>query len=397
MALDTSELKDPGSTGYGTMIGAETILPEIDLQKGTPVLVERRGPRFHGMSELGVGAVGQVLGARDIDIGRRVAIKRMRDDRRTQSAYFRFVQEVRTMGGLDHPNIVAIHDVGREADGGLFFVMGYVDGQSMESLIQRLRSGDREAREQWPFARRLSVFRQVLHAIQFAHERGVLHRDLKPANIMIGNHGEVRIVDWGIAKQVGGPELLSDDVLPAAPVAETLAGSLVGTPRYMSPEQARGEPADVRTEVFSLCLVAYEWFTLTHYLDEVPADLDQILAAIQRCEIVNPMYVSAHGQPAPPPDLAWFVMDGLHKDPARRYQSVAEMIERLDRREIGHLPVQCPATLQKAVLLRLEAAGDRHPMLAFFGAMVLVVALLAGAAGLAFGGFGMGLALGVLV
>jgi hypothetical protein len=153
----------------------------------------------------------------------------------------------------------------------------------------------------------------------------------------------------------------------------------------------------VRSEVFTLCHVAYEWLTLTHYLDEVPHELGQILSAIQEHEIKNPMYVSAYGQPAPPPDLAWFVMDGLHKDPARRYQSVAEMIERLDRRELGQLPVQCPATLQKAVLLRIEAAGDRHPMLAFFGAMALVVALLAGAAGLAFGGFGMGLAIGVLV
>lgn len=397
MARDTSGLMDPASTGYGAAIGTETILPAIDLQKGTPVLVERRGPRFHGVGELGVGGLGQVLEAQDIDIGRRVAIKRMRDDRRTQTAYLRFVQEVRTMGGLDHPNIVAIHDVGREADGGLFFVMGYVDGQSMESLIERLKAGDPVAREQWPFARRLAAFRQVLHAIQFAHERGVIHRDLKPANIMIGDHGEVRIVDWGVAKQIGGVEPPWDDGLAPARIAETVAGSLVGTPRYMSPEQARGEPADVRSEVFTLCLVAYEWLTLTHYLDDVPDDLDQVLAAIQQREITNPMYISAYGQPAPPPDLAWFVMDGLHKDPARRYQSVAEMIERLDRRDQGHLRVQCPATLQKAMLLRIEAAGDRHPMLAFFGAMALIVALLAGAAGLTFGGFGMGLALGMLV
>jgi serine/threonine protein kinase len=349
------------------------------------------------MSEVGVGGLGQVLQAKDLDIGRRVAIKRMRDDRRTQSAYVRFVQEVRTMGGLDHPNIVTIHDVGREADGGLYFVMGYADGQSMEALIQRLKAGDPTAHEQWPFNRRLAAFRQVLHAIQFAHERGILHRDLKPANIMIGDHGEVRVVDWGIAKQIGGFEPPWDDTLPSAPMPETRAGALVGTPRYMSPEQARGEPADVRSEVFTLCLVAYEWLTLTHYLDEVPPELSAVLSAIQNGEIVNPMYVAAHGQAAPPPDLAWFVMDGLHKDPARRYQSVTEMIERLDQRERGHLRVQCPATLQKALLLRIEAAGDRHPMLAFFGAMVLAMALLGGAAGLAFGGFGMGLAIGVLV
>jgi eukaryotic-like serine/threonine-protein kinase len=393
---DNHQPVDPASTGYGTLGGGETILPEVDLDSGAPVLVERHGPRFDGLAEVGRGALGQVLEARDLDIGRRVAIKRMRDDRRTRSAYLRFVQEVRTIGNLDHPNIVTVHDVGREEDGGLFFVMTYVDGESMEAVLDRLKAGDPETHAQWPFTRRLSVFRQVLHAMQFAHDRGVLHRDLKPANIMIGTHGEVRIVDWGVAKQIGAPDLAPEGDAQPGPVGETLAGSLVGTPRYMSPEQARGEPADVRSEVFALSVVAYEWFTLTHYLEDLD-DVDRILTAIQTREIKNPMYVAAHGQAAPPPDLAWYVMDGLHKDPSRRYQAVAEMIERLDRRDQGELPIQCPATLQKSVLLRVESFSDRHPVLALLGAMTVPLGVAGGGAALALVsvliGLGIGLAL----
>ncbi|MEZ4240183.1 MAG: serine/threonine-protein kinase [Myxococcota bacterium] len=379
MAVDHVPV-DPTSTAYGAELAGQTILPAIDLETGAPVLVEREGPRYDGLAELGMGGLGQVLQARDRDIGRRVAIKRMREDRRTHTAFIRFVQEVRTIGRLQHPNIVTIHDVGKEEDGGLFFVMDYVDGESMEAIIARLRAGDRVTHAAWPFPRRVGVLRQVLHAIQFAHDRGVLHRDLKPANIMIGTHGEVRLVDWGVAKQRDDVEVPADDVPTGGPIGHTVAGSLVGTPRYMSPEQARGEPADVRSEVFSLSLVAYEWLSLHHYLDDLD-DVDAILTAIATRDIRNPMYLSSPGQSSTPPDLAWFVMDGLHREPERRYASMRDMIDRLDRRDQGELRVQCPSTLQKAALLRAESFLDHHPMLAFAAGLAVPVAL--GAAGLA--------------
>ena len=336
------------------------------------------------MGEIGTGAIGQVVSARDNDIGRRVAIKRIRPDRRSPAAFARFVQEVRTVGKLDHPNIVPIHDVGRDEDGGYYFVMKYVDGETLEDILERLRSGDIETHRRWTFERRADLFLQILQAVRFAHGQGFLHRDLKPSNVMVGDHGQVQLVDWGVAKRIGAPDEDVDDELMDS-VVQTQHGALVGTPRYMAPEQARGEPVDVRTETFTLSLLFYELLSLRHYLDGME-DLGEVLDAVQSRPMENLRTMPRHRhQSAVPHDLAWIAMDGLDRDPAKRYPTVEAMIERLHRRSDGHVPIQCPATFQKSMLLVLAGQVDRHPVITTVSLMLGVAGLVASGV-LVFGG-----------
>jgi serine/threonine protein kinase len=350
-----------------TLGGRHTVLPHVDVDGPVPRLVEASRARFEAVGTLGEGGLGVVVAANDLDIGRRVAIKRIRPDRQSQAAFLRFVQEVRTVGRLDHPNIVPIHDVGKDEQGGFYFVMKYVEGETLDAVLDRLRAGDRATHAEWGFERRLQLFVQILHAVEFAHDRGVVHRDLKPANVMIGKHGEVQLLDWGVAKQLDQPEIAASSSAEASPavsqsVTHTRVGQLIGTPRYMSPEQARGEPADVQVDTWALSMVLYELLTLTHPLDGLET-LDEVLAGITSRPIATPGQMVTHGAQGPvPAELGWIAVDGLHRDRTRRYRTVRDLLARIERRNDGDFPIQCPVTLQKRVLSRTSRFVDRHPI-----------------------------------
>jgi serine/threonine-protein kinase len=355
-----------------------TVLPRLERTGDGATLVSMSRPRFETRRSLGQGGIGEVVAAMDQDIGREVAIKRLRGDAQGPAAVARFVDEIRTVGALEHPNIVPIHDVGVDDDGSLYFVMRCVQGETLESVIERLAAGDRLAHAQWTHERRVHVFRQLLDAVAFAHERGYVHRDIKPANVMVGHFGEVFMMDWGIAKPVGAPDVPSASPGAASATGErvtaTHVGSVIGTPAYMSPEQARGEPVDARSDVYSLCVLLHELLGLKHYLDHC-STVEAVLDGVQTAHAPAPSFVpSAHQSPAPM-DLSWYVRKGLAKEPAMRYQSVREMIERLDAREDGIVPVQCPITFSKRVMRLPIRFVDRHPMvfMAMLGVFVMFV------------------------
>lgn len=381
--------------------GSTTVLPDGDGNYTPPVSVPAV-PRFDVIREIGRGGVGSVVAATDRDIGRRVAIKRMLSQHtRSESAVMRFVDEVRTVGQLDHPNIVPLHDVGRDPQGDYFFVMKLLEGETLEAIIGRLRSGDREAHQRWTFARRTELFTQILHAMRFAHDQGFVHRDIKPANIMVGTHGEVHVVDWGVAKRVGAPELRSGEVSgpESVSVTKTRAGALIGTPRYMAPEQTRGEPADARTDTWQLSLLLYELLTLHHYLDGEDT-LEGVLDGVRERPITHPRHLprSPH-QMSVPADLAWYTMAGLEREPAKRFVDAGGMLARLEARADGFIPVDCPVTAQKWFLNTVTRTLDRYPR--FTTALVLslltfsVGSLAVGVGGVVIGG-GLGV-LGVLL
>ncbi|MBX2804279.1 MAG: serine/threonine protein kinase [Myxococcales bacterium] len=364
--------------------GRQTLIPSTPGTSGSQSAAT--GARFQVVGALGRGGIGEVFAADDRDIGRRVAIKRVREDRRSESATVRFVQEVRTTGQLDHPNIVPIHDVGRQEDGSFFFVMKYLDGESLHGLIDRLRSGDTEAHAEWTFERRVDVFRKVLEAVRFAHRQGVIHRDIKPENIMIGRFGEVHVVDWGLAKRIGTPEVPGRDAVPEDGFTSQ-HGSLVGTPLYMAPEQARKEPADERTDIWQLCMLLYELLTLNHPLDDLrKAPLEEILDAVQNRRVPRAVEQRHPSQSIVPVDLCHIMHKGLQRDPARRFQTVDELMDRLQRRIEGHIPVECPVTFEKRVLQELIHLVDRAPrasmLLLMAGVTLLGVAALGGLWGL---------------
>ena len=349
-----------------------TVLPRVEMVGATPRLVTRGKPRYEHTGRLGEGGLGEVLGARDNDIDRDVAVKRMRPGVASPATLARFVEEVRTIGRLEHPNIVPIHDVGVDERGEYYFVMKYVDGETLETIIDKLAAGDASYHAQYGFERRVQIVVALLDALAFAHQKGIVHRDIKPANAMVGAYGEVVLMDWGIAKHLVA-EGDAQPTLDAGPTPthahakrgalfETVAGQLVGTPAYMAPEQARGEPVDARSDLYSLSMLFHELLTLRHPLAE-KRTLEEMIRGITSEPIPLAGTVRSPHQPSVGMDLSWYLRKGLAKHPADRFQSAEEMLERLASRAEGKIPIQCHITLMKRVTAEWSRFVDRHPFL----------------------------------
>ncbi|HRI49600.1 MAG TPA: serine/threonine-protein kinase [Pseudomonadota bacterium] len=351
-----------------------TILPKLELVENEPTLVVKGNRRYQELRRLGAGGIGEVVSAADNDIGRTVAIKRLRTPAKSTSNLVRFVEEIRTIGRLEHPNIIPIHDVGVDDKGEYYFVMKYVDGETLESIIQKLAAGDRGYHQRYGFEQRTQLFLGILKAVAFAHANGIVHRDIKPANVMIGAYGEVILMDWGIAKMVRGPETAVPTPATAespgedsarAPLFATQVGAIIGTPAYMSPEQASGQPVDERSDIYALCVLFHELLCLKHYLSD-RTTLKDMLAGVESQEAPLASMVKSPHQDSPPMDLTWFVRAGLAKDPTKRYPSVQAMIERLERRAEGRIPIECPITLLKQATNTWLRILDKYPIFMVF-------------------------------
>jgi len=196
--------------------------------------------RYELGHQLGSGGMGEVLAARDVQIGRDVAIKRLSATDPNNAQVSRFLREAQIQGRLEHPSIVPVHELGRDRNGRPFFAMKKLSGTTLAELIAT----------DAPQQRLLRAFVDVCLAIEYAHVNGVIHRDVKPENIVLGEYGEVYVLDWGVAKVIHESDDFRD--IHSAP-GGTIAGAVVGTPTFMSPEQARGvRDIDGRTDVFAL-------------------------------------------------------------------------------------------------------------------------------------------------
>jgi serine/threonine-protein kinase len=257
-------------------------------------LPDLSGTRYRLLERVARGGMGVVYTAEDERLQRRVALKVLDLPETEGDLANRLIREARVLARLEHPGIVPVHDVGTLADGRVFYTMKFVEGNRLDKHIESVAS----------IPDRLRIFLRICDAVAFAHERGVLHRDLKPANIMVGPFGEVLVMDWGLAKilreknrmetRVADPEetivekprrvFQSDDASPSSAVTEH--GTVMGTPGYMSPEQARGDVQhlDARSDIFSLGALLR--FLLTGQSEGPPAPaaqpVDKPLVAI--CE-----------------------------------------------------------------------------------------------------------------
>jgi serine/threonine-protein kinase len=207
--------------------------------------------RYRVQRRIGKGGMGEVMLARDEQLGRDVAIKRMRASNPSERAIQRFLREAIVQGRLEHTSIVPVHEIGRDTDNLPFFVMKKLTGESLAELL-----GDGA---KTPPQRNLRAFVEVCHAVELAHQRGVVHRDLKPDNIMIGDLGEVYVVDWGVAKITGEEDGDFGDVGSGSGEHATGTGVAIGTPGYMAPEQVRGAAdVDGRADVYALGCLLFE-------------------------------------------------------------------------------------------------------------------------------------------
>jgi WD40 repeat protein/serine/threonine protein kinase len=300
---DLEQVADPEVTvGLAHVSAAHTA--DDPYATATPAVGQptSAGQRFVILRPHAKGGLGVVSVARDQELNREVALKEIQDrhaDRPESRA--RFMREAAITGGLEHPGIVPVYGLGQYADGRPFYAMRFVQGNSLKDEIKRFHEADFTGRD--PGVRALALrellgrFLDVCNAIAYAHSRGVLHRDLKPGNIMVGKYGETLVVDWGLAKTTDRPDLGKDTeekplvLASVGGVAETQAGRALGTPAYMSPEQASGELDRLgqASDVYSLGATLYHLLT-GHAPVEEP-DTGRALQRVRRGEIAPPRQV----------------------------------------------------------------------------------------------------------
>jgi serine/threonine protein kinase len=265
--------------------------------------------RFEVLAEIGRGAMGIVYQAKDPMLERTVAIKtiNMTMDRDGAEMYEkRFYQEARAAGGLNHPNIVTVYDIGK-TETECYMAMEYIEGAELRSLLLPGKP--------LPIARCLSIAAQVAEGLAYAHERGVVHRDIKPANIMVPESGAVKITDFGIARM-------------RTSAVQTQTGMMMGSPKYMSPEQVIGKRADHRADIFSLGVILYEMLT-----GAAPFTGESVNAVMYQIVNFVPPAPSAIN-PATPALLDAIVARMLAKSLDERFQSAAEIARGLRECEL---------------------------------------------------------------
>jgi len=211
--------------------------------------------RYSILGKIGAGGMATVYLARDQSLLRSVALKVQHAD--PDGVNGRFLEEAQVLGQLEHPNIVPLYTLEFAPDGSSFSTMRYLRGSSLHDVLRYLSTGDSAVVAEYSLTRLMQIFLQVTQAVSYAHNQGVIHRDLKPANVMLGEHGEVQVVDWGIAKVRSEAGVHTDSQRGL-----TMPGQIVGTPSYMAPEQWAGSAVDERADIYALGVMLYEMLTL---------------------------------------------------------------------------------------------------------------------------------------
>ena len=294
--FEKTDLYQSGGNDERTALGAaEAIPPRIG--------------RYHIEKILGLGGFGLVYLARDDQLRRHVALKLLREDRaEDRKLRQRFLTEARSASALNHPNVCVIYDVGETDDQQPYLAMEYVEGLTLQDLMR-----------QGPLEMNAVVEKaiQIADALDAAYARGIVHRDLKPANIFVNERGQVKVLDFGLAKRFGASETEHDH---GASVDQTAAGQIMGTPKYMSPEQAMGRPVDHRTDTFSLGVVLYEMATR-----QAPFRGETLVDVLYQVVHATPEAITRLN-PQVPVAFERVVDRCLEKDPARRYQLPQELL-----------------------------------------------------------------------
>jgi serine/threonine-protein kinase len=364
----------PDAEVRASLMGATPSSPGPVLLTATTIHVPVQGERYT-MSRLhATGGIGRVWLARDTSLGRDVALKEIRPERADNPVVWaRFLKEAQITGQLEHPGIVPIYEVSQRPDEHPFYTMRFVRGRTLSEAVahyharrQRGEAGPMELREL------LGNFVGVCHAVAYAHSRGVIHRDLKPTNVVLGDFGEVIVLDWGLARLLAQPEGEADlaplELSAEDRLQETMEGQVLGTPAYMAPEQAEGRRDVIgpATDIYGLGAVLYEVLT-----GRPPFDGPETTSVLRRV---------VHEPPAPPRSivpgtaaaLQAVCLKALAKKPAERYSSASELASEI-RHYLADEPV---AAYADPLLVRLGRKARRHRTLVAGLAAAAIVAVI---------------------
>ncbi|MBM3876133.1 MAG: hypothetical protein FJ386_05360 [Verrucomicrobia bacterium] len=358
---------------------------------------------FEIKNVIALGGMGAVLSAEDKNVLRTVALKVMLPGAAlSEEKVQRFVTEARITGQLEHPNIVPLYEMAVTADGTLFYTMRMVGGRTLSQILTDIRNNDTDTVAKFPLGQLLTIFQKVCDGVAYAHSRGVIHRDLKPDNIMVGDYGEVLVMDWGLAK-VLPTGLANAGATPAAPMLpselagrdsfRTLDGQVKGTPRYMAPEQAeaRTDAIDVQTDIYALGAILYTILTLHPPVtgDDVREVLENVAAGRilpptqfnTRTSVQDRDALKVFGDVIPPlvhcPDrripaaMSAVTMKAMERLPERRYQTVADLQRDITAFQNGYATSAEKATTVTLFLLALKRRRTEFTLVGIAGILLL--------------------------
>ncbi len=286
--------------------------------------------QFTGMRVLGSGGIGSVHAVTEKVLNREIAIKILRPMyRKRKRPVGRIVREAIVTAQIEHPNIVPVHSMGVLDDVGVYFTMKKVSGETLQQVLQKLEAGDLAYLERYSSSRLIEIFISICQGVAYAHSKGVIHRDLKPSNVMLGEYGEVMVMDWGLVKYAGEEEVIDNFGVYSETNGEkmlTLDGMIAGTPLFMSPEQAMGqaEKVDQQSDVYSLGVILYCILTHKQSPFKETHDLKEVLSQVANGVFVAPRKAVSHYVSR---ELNAICLKAMSRKKKWRYANVLELVK----------------------------------------------------------------------
>jgi serine/threonine protein kinase len=348
------------------------LTPQNKLSDSSDIIV-REDARYVLGKEIARGGMGKILMTKDVNLRRNIVTKVLLN-KKSKLATLRFIEEAQITGQLEHPNIPPVYDLGVNKDENIFFTMKHIKGETLENILRQFQENESKALTKYSYKTISNIFVKVCNALEFAHSKNVIHRDIKPENIMVGEYGEVLLMDWGLAKIIGSAEEFEelDEVKISSVRSEdessnTMQGTTAGTPVFMSPEQASGysEKMDQRSDVYSLGATLFCILELTRPI--IGLGIHEVLLKAMEGEIQE----FTRNVPS---ELKAITLKAMAFKPSDRYQTINEMEKDLINYQMGY----SVSAKQDSPLEMIRKFYLRNKLLTMVSAIFTIVFIVGG-------------------